>query len=138
MEFNGQYLTYEEYRLLGGTLDLMPFNLLEFEARKKIDGRTQNRLQNTEVDNIPQAVKLCEYQMIKTINNYAKSLTSVSQSGNIASESIDGYSVTYATNTQAETVIEGKETELKEIIEDYLMGVVYNGEHLLYLGVKEV
>ena len=46
MEFEGQYLTYEDYKGLGGTLDLMPFNLLEFEARKKIDINTKNRLKN--------------------------------------------------------------------------------------------
>ena len=47
MEFEGQYLTYEEYIDLGGTLDLMPFNLLEFEARRKIDIRTQSRLKDS-------------------------------------------------------------------------------------------
>ena len=36
MEFSGQYLTYEEYRALGGTLDLAPFNILEFGARRRI------------------------------------------------------------------------------------------------------
>ena len=30
MEFNGQYLTYNEYKALGGSLDITPFNLLEF------------------------------------------------------------------------------------------------------------
>ena len=44
MEFKGQYLTYQEYKALGGTLDEMPFNLLEFNARKKIDERTFGRL----------------------------------------------------------------------------------------------
>ena len=48
MEFSGQYLTYPEYKSLGGTLDIMPFNLLEFEARKKIDNRTLYRLKNVE------------------------------------------------------------------------------------------
>ena len=44
MEFKGQYLTYEEYLSLGGTLDQTPFNLLEYNARKKIDERTFGRL----------------------------------------------------------------------------------------------
>ena len=44
MEFEGQYLTYAEYRSLGGTLDITPFNLLEFEARRKVDIETQSRL----------------------------------------------------------------------------------------------
>ena len=48
MEFSGQYLNYEEYKSLGGTLDIMPFNILEFESRKRIDERTQNRLKDIE------------------------------------------------------------------------------------------
>ena len=36
MEFSGQYLNYEEYKSLGGTLDIMPFNILEFESRKEL------------------------------------------------------------------------------------------------------
>ena len=32
-----------EYRELGGTLDPTPFNLLEYEARRKVDERTQQR-----------------------------------------------------------------------------------------------
>ncbi len=69
MEFSEQYLTYEEYRSLGGTLDLTPFNLLEFEAHKRIDLRTQNRLKN--VEEIPQEVKLCIYKLINTIQTYS-------------------------------------------------------------------
>ena len=44
MEFKNQYLTYLEYKNLGGTLGEMPFNLLEFKARKIIDERTLGRL----------------------------------------------------------------------------------------------
>ena len=42
MTFEGQYLTYAEYTELGGSaIGEMPFNLLEFEARKKIDLKIQ-------------------------------------------------------------------------------------------------
>ena len=35
MTFEGQYLTYDEYLALGGpAIGQMPFNLLEFEARR--------------------------------------------------------------------------------------------------------
>ena len=54
MDFSEQYLTYAEYRSLGGTLDITPFNLLEFEARRKIDIRTFNRLKGTDSVEIPQ------------------------------------------------------------------------------------
>ena len=69
MTFEGQYLTLDEYIELGGSqIEQMPFNLLEFEARRKIDSRTQNRLRNEE--NIPQEVKLCVFNLINTLQTY--------------------------------------------------------------------
>ena len=128
MIFNGQYLSYEEYKELGGTLDLMPFNLLEFEARRKIDIETFNRLK----ENIPQEVKLCEYELINRIDSYFKTNTT----GNVASESTDGYSVSYITADRVSEVVKSKNDDLKDIIRTYLLGVIYNNEHLLYCGVK--
>ena len=136
MEFEGQYLTYAEYRSLGGTLDITPFNLLEFEARKKIDINTQNKLKNIESSNIPQEVKLCIYNLITSINNYASSIQSATENGNIASENIDGYSVTYVKSASIKDIISSKSVELDDIIRTYLLGVVVNNEHIMYLGVK--
>lgn len=133
MEFSGQYLTYEEYVGLGGTLDIMPFNLLEFEARRKIDTRTQNRLKDS--SEIPQEVKLCEYNLIKSIEGYAKSMNE-STNGNVASESIDGYSISYLTANQIGQVVASKQTELNDIIRTYLLEVKFNGQHLLFAGVE--
>ena len=65
MKFEGQYLTYEFYKLLGGSLDFMPFNLIEFKARKQVDKRTQNRLKN--VSDIPNEVKLCMFNLVNQI-----------------------------------------------------------------------
>lgn len=135
MDFKDYYLTYEEYKALGGTLDLMPFNLLEFEARKRIDIRTQNRLKGVDSKDIPQEVKLCEYAMINSIKNYASSTNNVANSGNVASESIDGYSVSYLTSLQISEVIKSKDAELEDIIRTYLLGVIFNNEYLLYAGV---
>lgn len=131
MEFNGQYLTYEEYRALGGTLDLMPFNLLEFEARKQIDLRTFNRLVNIE---IPQEVKMCEFNLINSIKNYAVSMSTIS--GNVASESTDGYSVSYITANQISDVVKSKSAELNDIIKTYLSECkLEDGTPYLYRGV---
>ena len=55
MDFTNQYLTYEEYMVLGGTLEEVPFNELEYECRRIIDSRTQNRLKNA--DEIPEEVE---------------------------------------------------------------------------------
>ena len=135
MEFSGQYLEYDEYLELGGTLDMMPFNLLEFEARKKIDERTQGRLVGIEV--VPEEVKLCVFALINTIDSYAGSSSSASNR-HIASESTDGYSVTYNTITldRVKEIVKSKNVELNDTINTDLYGVIVNNEHILYLGVK--
>ena len=139
MKFENQYLTFEEYRLLGGKMDYMPFNLLEFEARKIIDGRTQRRLVG--VEEIPQEVKLCVNRMISDLAKYINEMSEEKQAnGNIASENIDGYSVSYVTTDQVlantQTIIKSKQTELEDIMMNYLIGCVVNGEHIMYNGVN--
>ena len=127
MTFEGQYLTYAEYQELGGSaIGEMPFNILEFEARRKIDSRTQNRLKS--VVNIPNEVKLCEYSLINTIQSYVNETNRT-----IASESVGSYSVDYKDNIKQ--VIENKNAELDDIILTELYGLIVNGEHVLYLGV---
>lgn len=133
MEFSGQYLTYQEYLALGGTLDLMPFNLIEFEARKQIDIRTQNRL--VDCEKAPQSVKLCEYNLINMIDGYAKSTNNITSKG-ITSESIDGYSISYVSPTQISEVVKSKNSEITDTIRTYLLNEKYNDEHLLFIGVK--
>lgn len=128
MEFSGQYLNYEEYKSLGGTLDIMPFNILEFECRKRIDTRTQNRLLN--IDLIPQEVKMCMYAMIKAVEKAV-----VDKTTNVASESIDGYSVTYLSPGELNQIITTKQADLEDIMFSYLMHVVVNNTSILYLGV---
>ena len=133
MTFEGQYLTYAEYQELGGSaIGEMPFNLLEFEARRKIDIRTQNRLKDNE---IPQEVKLCELKMINSILGYNETQNDVSNNGNVASENTDGYSVSYITADKIKDVISSREEELNTIMYDYLIGVIVNDEHIMYVGV---
>lgn len=131
MDFEGQYLTYEEYKALGGTLDLAPFNLLEFEARKQIDIRTQNRLKNIQTEEIPLEVKLC---VLKLIDKLKKEEQKESKQG-IASESVGSYSVHYITDSSSSTnETQTKNQDLEDIILTNLYGVIVNGEHILYLG----
>lgn len=132
MEFSGQYLTYEEYKGLGGTLSEMPFNILEFETRKRIDNRTQNRIYN--MSDKPQEVKLCVNAMINTLEQYVVD-SSKGINKNIASESIDGYSVSYITGSQVQEAIKSKKSELEDIMQTYL-GNVRTSENIpvLYLG----
>lgn len=135
MEFGRQYLTYEEYKGLGGTLDLMPFNLLEFEARRKIDIKTQNRLKNINSEDMPQEVKMCVYNLINSIKTFNDSQNS-SINGNIASENIDGYSISYITADRISDIVKSKGIELDDIIRTYLLNVIINDEHLMYVGVE--
>lgn len=127
MEFKGQYLTYQEYLTLGGTLDEMPFNLLEYNARKEIDSRTQKRFIG--IGNEYEEVKLCVYNLIPAIKSYEEYTT---QNKAISSESTDGYSVSYGTPQTAYTM--AKNNELDNIIYKYLYDVIVNEEHALFIG----
>ena len=132
MAFEGQYLTYQEYIQLGGAeIGETPFNLLEFEARKQIDLRTQQRLVG--VEDIPLEVKICDMHLIDKIQSYATTINNAG--GNIANESTDGYSITYITATQINEIISSKNIELQDIIMNDLFGVIVNNEHLIYNGV---
>ena len=135
MTFEGQYLTKQEYLDLGGSaIQDMPFNLLEFEARRRIDNETFNRLVGQQ--EIPQEVKICEYELINTIKGYIGDNNTNATNGNVASESTDGYSISYITSDKISDVVKSRETELTNIIRTYLLGIVYNNEHLMYCGVK--
>ena len=131
MKFDGQYLTYTEYKALGGSLDMTPFNLLEFEARRKIDERTFNRIKG--IKEIPQEIKMCMFALINSLGSYS---SESSNNKNIASESVGSYSVSYVTGGTIQEIVQSKNVELNDIITTYLMGVVVNGEHVLYVGVK--
>ena len=129
MEFNNQYLSYEEYKSLGGTLGEMPFNILELKARQIINERTQNRLKN--IEEIPQEVKICVYDLIQIINKYNNSNNSTSS--NISSENIDGYSVTYKSGTE---LTEEQKKQYDDVMETDLYGVIVDNTPILYLGVN--
>lgn len=127
MEFEGQYLTYQEYKALGGTLDKMPFNLLEFNARMKINERTFGRLINKGQEY--KEVKLCIYNMITTLNSYSSYDT---QNKAISSESTDGYSISYGTPQKSTT--EAKNSELEDVIDTYLSNLIVDDVPVLYRG----
>lgn len=122
MEFEGQYLTYNEYKALGGLLDQTPFNLLEFEARKEVDKYTFNRLVNLETQK--QEVKLCIYALIEQINSNKVNLKG------IVSENTDGYSISYTSKNASET-----NQKTQNIIDTYLINCkLADGTPYLYRG----
>lgn len=128
---SNQYLIYEEYTSLGGTLEEVPFNELEFECRRIIDSKTQSRLKKT--DEIPEEVKMLEYKMIQFLQGYYNSINQVKNG--VQSENIDGYSVTYISSSDIQQMLTNKIDELEDLVSTYLFGVVVNNEHLLYCGV---
>lgn len=138
MTFEGQYLSYAEYQSLGGSaIGTMPFNILEFEARKQIDLRTQNRLIG--IDTIPDEVKLCTFHLINRIKSYDETITASTESnGSIASESTDGYSISYnqVNSTQIKEIINSKSAEIDNIIMNDLYGLIVNKEHVIYNGAR--
>lgn len=130
MEFKGQYLLYEEYKELGGTLEQVPFNLLEYDVRKKIDQRTFGRLIN--VDSIPEKVKMCVFKMVDIEDKYQPLET---QNKTVASENTDGYSISYRNLETSD--IEAKSKELDSVISEYLSNVNINDVPVLYRGLDK-
>ena len=133
MDFREQYLKYTEYLELGGSLAETPFNILEFEAKRKIDERTFGRLKG--IKEIPLEIKMCMNALINTLQSYSIDSTS-SKNKNIASESIDGYSVSYVSGSQVQEIVKSKNRELNDIIRTYLLELIIDGERILYLGVE--
>lgn len=129
MEFENQYLTYEEYVQLGGTLDETPFNILELEAQKNIDKYTFGRLKNLEQQ--INEVKVCIYKLINLIDTYN---AYENQNKSVSSENTDGYSISY--NQATENVSKAKINEIKILIKTYLAECkLEDGTPYLYLGV---
>lgn len=117
MKFENQYLTYDEYVGIGGTISQMPFDLLEYEAEKKVDELTFKRFRS--LKEYPQELKLCIYKLI--------SLSSNEDDSNVVSETIGNYSVQKQTKEQIEK-------DKNTIVNKYLSGVKVNGIDVLYRG----
>ena len=116
-----KYLTYEDYKELGGqTLDNVSFNLYEQKARKQIDHYTFNRLMEGVPLDIKNEINMIMYRLIG-INEEAD------KNSNKVSESIDGYSVSYGGSAQANV-------EVANTITTMLSGLKVNGVPLLYSG----
>lgn len=129
MEFKKQYLKYEEYRYLGGTLAETPFKILELEAQKNIDKYTFGRLKN--LDCQINEVKICAYKLINLLQSYEKY---DSHDKTISSESTDGYSVSYGEAN--ENVSKAKLNQIKTIIKTNLAECyLEDGTPYLYVGV---
>jgi len=133
------YLTYLEYKAMGGTLDETTFNDLEFEAEALVNWYTFNRLKNDTT--FPTEVKrLMKYLigLIQAQNSVITSSANGSTSGsgaNITSQSNDGVSISYNVLNASELANSCKQ-EAKDACDKYLQGVMNEaGRMLLYRGV---
>lgn len=135
MELKEKYLKYDDYMDLGGTLDEAPFKLLEYEASRKIDFWSFNRLVEADYEDIPEEVKMCDFKLINSLESYAKTSEGISNNSGVQSESIDGYSVSYLTLSQVKDIVTSKNAEMDDIVRQYLINTEFNGEMLLYRGV---
>ena len=120
-----QYLTYEEYISVGGTLEMTAFDRNIDRAFGKIDNATFGRLEK--MTEMPRQVKACCRELVEYLANNVngKTITSKSQSAGGVSES-----ESYANKTT-----EDIENECANIIFDFLGSVKTDkGTPLLYRG----
>lgn len=118
-----QYLTYEEYKALGGELTETAFNKYAYQAEMRIKTDTHNRI------TVPsEAVKRCTARLTDILSK-----ADTTNQGTVSSFAHDGLSQSYAVKTS-----EDYEKEMEEIIYTYLIHeTAENGTALLYRGVDE-
>ena len=121
-----QYLTYEEYTEIGGTLDLTAFNRNIDRACGVVDTETRNRVEN--MKEMPRQVKACCRDLTEYLHNnstLAKSVSSKSQSAGGVSES-ESYS---------EKTADEMYGDIQNILCAYLYGLCDDkGTPLMYRG----
>lgn len=122
------YLTYDEYKSLGGSAPATDFALLEFKARKRIDYLTASRVQN--MAQVPQAVKMCMLSII-TVDSAAGAEAQATKPV-VTSFNTDGYSESYGKAMN----VQDASASIARIIKTGLSGETDdNGVPLLYRGV---
>ena len=122
------YLTYDEYKSLGGSAPATDFALLEFKARKRIDYLTASRVQN--MAKVPQAVKMCLLSIF-TVDSTAGAEAQATKPV-VTSFNTDGYSESYGKAMS----VQDASACIARIIKTGLYGETDdNGVPLLYRGV---
>lgn len=124
------YLTYDDYKAFGGTLDQTAFENLEFKARKRVDYLTDCRVRD-HMETISEAVKRCMFSLIETESKVG--IEAQASHPQATSFSTDGYSESYG----GAITVENAGRSLNEIVQSMLYGEVDDeGTELLYLGVR--
>lgn len=135
------YLTYDEYKKFGGTLEESTFTDFEIRAEMKVNYYTFNRLVNN--TKIPSNVKRLMYILIDLLQKQDEALSLGQNVGSssdtsalyIKSQSNDGVSTTY-NSMDSNNVFAMCDQKIKSNIETYLQGVMNEaGRKLLYRGL---
>lgn len=99
------YITYEQYKALGGTAEQSAFPLLERLARKKLDYWTQGRIAEVDDD-----IRLCMLLLIDAMRKIRNGFV------NVASTNNDGLTVNYASAQTEEQLIGSVYDQVVEIL----------------------
>lgn len=119
-----EYLTYDEYTNLGGTLDLTAFNRNITKVCGIIENATQGRIQA--LYGVPKEVKMLCCDLVEYFANNSGSLKQISSH----SESAGGVSISESYATHSADEIDG-------MIYDYLGQIrTKDGTPILYRGAR--
>lgn len=125
------YLTYEQYKTLGGTLEETVFNNLETQAEMYVNKYTFNRLVNETT--YPAQLTSLMYHLVSILD--ANQATLLSGMGGISSQSNDGVSTTY-NSMSSKDMLSYTLGHVEELVKLYLNGVKNSQEQLvLYRGL---
>ena len=78
--------------------------------------------------------KFCSFNFY-IISSFISSFNDVAKNGNIKSENNDGYSISYISTSEISDIVKSRNDELNDIIKTYLLGVIINDEHIMFVGV---
>lgn len=123
-----EYITADEYKKLLGK-ESVPDNFknLNIEASNYINYKTFGRIDK---DNVPEQVTYCTCLIIDLIDEQN---TKLSETGNLKSQNIEGWSESYST---PEEIKSNYENQKQKVLNDYLWNVIgIDGNPLLYCGV---
>jgi hypothetical protein len=111
-----QYLTFADYKSMGGSLEQPEYTRAEYAARKEIDNLTFQRLQG--IDPIPEDLKICVLELIER-----------ELCGNL-----DGQDFISQGSGKLSTTKESLKGKAAELIRKYLDGITVDGFPVFYAG----
>ena len=123
-----EYITADEYKKLLGK-ESVPDNFknLNIEASNYINYKTFGRIDK---DNVPEQVQYVTCLIIDLIDEQN---TKLSETGNLKSQNIEGWSESYST---PEEIKSNYENQKQKVLNDYLWNVIgIDGNPLLYCGM---